>query len=204
MSFTLDDTTQASNPGGIIISKEKFFQYFEITGVKRSFYSLVFKLSKNALYRLFEGNKTVMSWIHTSEHLEFGCTNPSVIINSEKGLIATFTNLTSIGNKPTPVIKISRDKLHLIQNKELKNGMRIASIALYYRGEPNVNAWADFDPIIPHCFCTNTKSCDDKTDSIYPNAWKCLETGLNQIENKENAGLYHITLDEKLVNSAYS
>ncbi len=203
MSITLDDTTQASNPGGIIISKEKFFQYFEITGAKRALYNLIFKLSKSTLYRLFEGNNTVRAWIHTSEHLEFGCTNPSVIINPQKGLIATFTNLTSIGNKPTPVIKISREKLHLIQDKELKDGIRIASIALYYRGEPDAKAWADFDPIVPHCFCTDTRPCDKKTESIHPNAWKCLETGLHQIENKEKAGLYYITLDKQLVNSAY-
>ncbi len=40
-----------------------------------------------------------------------GCINPSIIVNKDKGLIATFTNLTNNGDNPTPVIKISHEKI---------------------------------------------------------------------------------------------
>jgi hypothetical protein len=204
MSLTLDDSTQATHPGAIRISRRKFLEYNSVSGFSKMYYSIILLVPKRFILRLFKSDQIVYNWIHTCEQFEFGCVNPSVIINKEKGLIATFTNLTSFGDEPTPVIKISVEKLYLIENIALKNGQRISTVALYERDEDDIeaDAWKDFFPIVPNCLTNDIAECNNSMEKLNQAAWKCLELGLKQVTSKETPGLYYVDLDKYLVKSS--
>lgn len=204
MSLITDDSTAASHPGEIIIAADKYLDYRGIKGMGRIYYSLLFRVSDDLLFRRFKHNQVVFDWLLKKEHFKNGCVNPSVVINKDTGLLATFTNLTSTGLHPTPVIKIAAEKLYLVKNISINNGQRLATVALYKRGEdPDAKAWINFDPKLPNCFTDNTDTCNWAIRRISKNAWKCLELGLDQISTKDQPGLYHVDLDSNLVNKAY-
>ncbi len=204
MSLIVDDTTSASIPGEIVISKDKYLEYQDIKGMVRLYYRLLLGFSDKWLYRNYKKNRIIFGWLYKKEQFKSGCVNPTVVVDKEKGLIATFTNLTSIGNRPTPVIEISIEKLHLIKNIAISDGQRLATVALYERGEdPNAKAWANFDPKVPNCFTDNIESCNMTIRRVSKNAWKCLDKGLEQVPTKDTPGLYSVQVDSVLVNNAY-
>lgn len=49
-----------------------------------------------------------------TEHVKPGCINPAVVLSVENGLIATFTDLRSDGDKPVPAVRISQEKLKFV------------------------------------------------------------------------------------------
>ena len=204
MSLIVDDTTVASTPGEIIISKAKYLDYQDLKGIGRIYYLFLLGFSDTLLYKRFKNNLIVFGWLYTKEQFKCGCINPTVVIDKNKGLIATFTNLTSVGDKPTPVIKISIEKLHLIKNMTISNGQRLATVALYERGrDPYAKAWTNFDPKIPNCFTDNIELCNMAIKRLSKNAWKCLDKGLEQLPDNRQPGLYPVQLDSSLVNNAY-
>ncbi len=203
MSYTVDDTTSAATPGKISISSRKFLEYIDVRGVRKFIYYLILMLPKSFLFTVLKNNTIIHHWISANEHFKFGCVNPAIILNQEKGLVAVFTNLTNSGSNPTPVIKIYKEKLQLIQGKVI-NGQRISTVALYYQNpkQTNAKAWIDFDPKVPDCFTNDSVICAQSMNKLSANSWKCLEIGLTQL--KENKlGLHHLDLDKELVNSSY-
>lgn len=204
MSYTIDDTTVAAIPGELSISPKKFLDYVGVTGFKKFIYGQILLLPNSILYSLLRSNSTVSNWITFAEHFKYGCANPAIIINREKELVAVFTNLSNTGNNPTPVIKIYREKLHLIQG-QTTIGQRISTVATYYRNPKqwNAEAWIDFDPKVPDCFTENLQACSTVLNNLSSNSWKCLEIGLAQLNNCETPGLYHVEIDNDMVNSSY-
>lgn len=205
MTHTVDETTQASTPGQIRISKSKYLDYFKVSGIKRLKYFLLFYLPQNILFKLFNSDKIVFDFIQKTEQFKYGCLNPTVVINKDRGIIATFTNLTSYGDDITPVIKISKEPLELITNLKIKNGQKLPTVALYTRNENDelATAWADFDPKIANCFTDDIAACNTLLGRISANGWQCLANGLSQIDNTEQIGLYYIDLEDDLVRDAY-
>jgi len=205
MKHTVDNTTHASTPGQIQISKRKYFNYIKLTGFMRLKYHLLFSFPQNFLFKLFHSDNIVFDFTQKTEQFKYGCLNPTVVINKDKGLIATFTNLTSYGTDITPVIKISKEPLELISNVEIKNGKKLPTVALYMRNVQDefATAWSDFDPKVANCFTDDLEACNKLLSRISANGWKCLENGLNQIDNKERTGLYYVDLDVELVRNAY-
>ncbi|MGD1848227.1 MAG: DUF3239 domain-containing protein [Salibacteraceae bacterium] len=136
----------------------------------------------------------VYDWISKKEQFRLGCLNPTVILDVQKGLIATSTNLTKDFGPATDVVKISKEKLHLIRGKHLKNGDRLPSIALYYPNteNPNATAWSDFNPLVPHCFSADLDHCDRLLDRLDEASWRKLFHGLSQIKDTTVEGLYHV------------
>ena len=200
MTHTVDDTTQASTPGQIEISKKKYLDYLGLSGVLRLKYSFLLSLPISFLFKLFRSNNIVYDFIQKMEQFKYGCLNPTIVVNKEKGLIATFTNLTSYGDDITPVIKISKEPLHLIKNIQIVNGQRLPTIALYTRDleDEYASAWVDFDPKIANCFTDDLNACNHLLSRMSKNGWQCLQQGLNQLEDIENEGW--IFVDEVLVN----
>lgn len=203
MPYTIEES-YAAVPGEISISKQKFLDYFGVRGIRRLMYRIVLSFPKRLLYSILKNNVLVSHWISITEHFKFGCVNPAIVLNQEKGLVAAFTNLTNSGNVPTPVIKIYKEKLHLVQ-REIFTGQKISTVALYYRNPKQVNASAsiDFDPKVPDCFTNDYVVCDQTMNKLSVNSWKCLELGLAQLKEKEKLGLHHVDLDKELVNSSY-
>lgn len=119
MIHTVDETTQASTPGQIQISKNKYLDYLKLSGLKRLKYYILLGLPQYVLFKLFQSNKIVFDFVQKSEQFKYGCLNPTIVINKDTGLIATFTNLTSLGDDITPVVKISQEPLELITNLQI-------------------------------------------------------------------------------------
>jgi len=206
MTHIIDNTSKASIPGQLNISKRKYLDYIGLKGVNRLKYYLLFCLPYSILFKLFQRNIIVFDFIQKTEQFKYGCLNPTIVINKDEGLIGTFTNLTSYGEEITPVIKISKEPLELIRKQEVNNGQKLASVALYARDEDDefASAWIDFDPKVANCFTDDIEACNHLLFKLNENAWKCLEVGLNQINNTEELGLYYLEMETELVRKSYS
>ncbi len=204
MIHTVDTNTEASSPGDIVIDKQKYLDYIGLQGWKRIYYSLLLRLPKDLLYKRFHKNPVVFHYIRKIEQFKLGCLNPTVVVDKDNGLIATFTNLTYTGSSPTPVIKISREPLHLIKEPALFNGLRLPTVALYQRDprKQQAYAWDNFDPKIANCFTDDILACDHLLSRLSKNSWICLQEGLKQVQTPGATGLYYVQLDPVLVENA--
>jgi Protein of unknown function (DUF3239) len=205
MSYFVDPSTQASTPGHLLISSSKYIAYRRLKGIKKNWYSVILLLPEVWLKAFLLKDEVVHDFLLKQEHFQLGCINPAVVINAKEGLIATFTNLSFVEHETWPVIKISQEPLDLISKTEIKDGARLATVALYYRNrsDEHTTAWADFDPKVAGCFTDDDDKCAGMMTEIRGNAWKCLELGLRQIPQKDKIGLYHLNLDSDLVSDSY-
>lgn len=205
MSIIVDETSEAAFPGHVKIEPIKFLAYFKVTGLRKIYYLLLLSVCPtNVLHRVFKNDAIIIQWIEKVEHFQMGCINPSIIVNKDKGLIATFTNLTNNGDNPTPVIKISHEKLNLIKGREILNGQKNPTVALYLGYDNSeATAWKDFEPYIPNCFTNDVNAYNFTLNSVSINAWQCLQLGLEQIDDIEVPGLYYVNIDKDLVNASY-
>jgi hypothetical protein len=174
-----------------------------LTGWKRLKYSLLLNDSPTFL-NLFRDTVND-DWQLRVLQFERGCINPTVVVDVQNRLVATFTNLASMPGEPTPVIKISKERLDLITNVEVYDGLRLPSVAIYV---PHTDhgwgmPWKDFDPKVANCFTNSKKDCQRLLSKLPANAWKCLELGLEQVPDKKREGLYPVKLDSHLVNNSY-
>lgn len=201
----MDDDTRAAIPGGIKISSKKYLDYIGIKGVSRLKYNLLLLNSNDFLFKNFANDEIIYDYLQTSDHFKFGCVNPSIILNTAEGHIATFTSLTSYGDCPTPVIKISKEPLHLIRNVFLQNGQKAGTVSLYFRNPDDDSApvWIDFDPKLALNFTEDIQACEALKNRNSAAAWECLEIGLAQIKDSTKTGLYAVDVDPKLIKSAY-
>lgn len=205
MTYLLDETTQASAPGQIEISRKKYLDYMGVKGIARLKYSLLLRLPTSLLFKRFRSDDIVLDFIYRIEQFRHGCLNPTIVINKEKGLIATFTSLTAYGEDTVPVIKISKEPLHLITNIPVSTGQRLPTVSFYERDpeDEDAPAWVDFFPKIANCFTDDLKACNHLLSRMTEEGWQCLEQGLAQLDDLEKPGLYYIELDDELVRSAY-
>lgn len=205
MAITYDDTTVASNPGGIKLDRTKFLHVHQITGTRKTMYHLLLKMKPGMLNKLFPNNPIIHNWISLSEQFLFGCANPTIIINESAGIYATYTDLTNDGGTATPVIKIVKMKRSEMAQHGLKNQEKTVTVAFYSRNleHPNARSWADFNPVLPHLYSTDNAAIITLQKKIKAPAWECLQRGLTQIDNPEKPGLYHIQLPDELTKNAY-
>lgn len=205
MAITYDDTTIASLPGNIQIDKIKFLSYYHFKGIRKIYYSLVLNFKLENLNKIFPKNILVQKWIELNEHFQFGCANPSMIINKNQGIYATYTDLTNDGGNSTPVIKIVQLNNSRLNNLGYNNNDTIVTISMYYKRKDDLNtrSWSDFEPLIPDLYTENTNSVKTLKLAIKNSAWECLKIGLTQIDNLENPGLYNIELSNVITQSAY-
>ncbi len=205
MALTFDDSTIAAMPGGISIDKSKFLSYYKVRGLWKLYYSNILNKNLELLNEKYPKNAIVQEWIHLNEHFQFGCANPALIINKQKGIYAAYTDLTNDGGTSTPVIKIVQLKNNLIKKLDLNDLDKSVSVAMYYQKleEMNSRAWNDFNPLLPELFTKDKSSCQKLKEKIKDEAWKCLDIGLSQIENKELPGLYHVKIAPDLTQNAY-
>jgi hypothetical protein len=205
MALTYDDTTTASLPGGIVIDKSKFLNYYNLRGLKRYYYSFILNSNLGKLNSKYPKDRVVQKWINLNEHFLYGCANPSIIINKSRGIYASYTDLTNDGGESTPVIKIIQLNNSSFKNLELNDNDKTVSVAMYFRKIEDVNAraWSDFEPLLPELFSVDKIACKMLQKKIKTPAWECLKIGLLQIENAEIPGLYHLKISNDLTHNAY-
>ena len=205
MSITLDDSSKAALPGGINIDLTKFLDYYELGGLPRFLFKRLLNKPLETLKKKSGRSKIIFLYVHTNEHFEFGCVNPSIILDATRGLVATYTDLTNDGGEATSVIKIEQVTEPVFHDMAFKDMEEVATVSLYQQDETNENAraWKDFKPLLPHLFTADLGKCDAMKKRLNSAEWKCLHEGLKQIPNVHEEGLYHVNLDSELTDQTY-
>ncbi|WP_298609634.1 DUF3239 domain-containing protein [uncultured Thiothrix sp.] len=192
-TLTLDDTTTASNPGGINFMPLVYLRYYPIWGVSLAFLAI---LSVALLFLLpYSFNLMLFSvvmifanffyWFRKKEHFKFGDSNPGKVIQNNPTLIAVLTNLSKYGGN-YPVIKIIKSPL-----KDLSVGEIIGTVALYFPGDnKNLPHWKDFDPIPLQCATNNKMEAAAVVSSYSKEELAALEIGINSLAKPYKKGLY--------------
>ena len=99
-SITLDNDTQASNPGGVRVNILKYWSSFPrwptIWIVATTFFSLGAIVSKAMLvFAILSGILMWLYWTRVREHFMNGCALPGIIISVEHQLVAFCTDLST-------------------------------------------------------------------------------------------------------------
>jgi hypothetical protein len=140
-------------------------------------------------------------WSNQQFRLKEGCLNPAVVLNAEDRLVAVFTNLTADGGRPTPVIKVIRERIHLATNV-LTTGTRVAAAATYYSWKSG--RWSDFKPVVVDCLVSRPDQAEAAKARLKPTAWDCLDAAVRMLGgNRPALGLYPVDLPDEMVSEAY-
>lgn len=204
MSLTLDESTTAETPGGIRASIPKLLRYhikfFGVIALLAFAVIAVPVLRKDSNRSLLPLVPLVIfsfvKIIRVREHLLEGDLVPAVVLDSDRGLIAVFTDLTAVADHRRPVIRIVREQLDLIRTRNIHDGVRLPAVAIYSRGrDRNVpTSWADFLPRVADCFTDDLNACDHARSRISAEAWDFLDMGLKQLRKPLVPGLHEIQL----------
>lgn len=199
----IDDNSMAavaSLPGEISISLDKFLIYRQISGIKKLFYKFILSKSDAFLEKYFSNNEIVYDWILKKAHFEKGCINASIVIDKQKGLLATFTNLRYGGELDRPTIKITKVDFDLIKNVSIENNQLLPTVALYGPEYDQFEfVWEDFYPLLPHIFTDNYQEIDNAFNKLNNSDWERLSAGLAQINDIYREGLYPVEISRKLM-----
>ncbi len=200
-----DTTTVASNPGKINISLEKYLETFNLTWKQKLMLRAVAFLPKPWLYKAFRKNNNILHWLMIQEQFLYGCINPAMVVDIEKGLVAVFTDLSNTQGNQVPVVKVDQFYFGTVARSLWKDGCRLATVSVYESSEKdhNANAWVNFEPLLVEGFARNTRDAKTAFNSIKPAAWKCLEEAIVQLPKPFVKGLYHVRLNKKQVHNAY-
>jgi hypothetical protein len=200
---TLDNSTSAAIPGELSVSRQRYARYFSRSVGGRWFRLLCTYLPWIARRLPWLGD-SVFHWTQTREHLQHGCLNPAVILDPARGLIAVFTSLTAVGDKTTPVVKIVRERVDMIDPLRVVNGTRFAaSIYSCRQASWALGRWSDFWPIVVDCLVDDRASCEDAVARIKPLAWRALEIALQRMDDRDQEGLFHVDVPDEIVWNAY-
>jgi hypothetical protein len=197
---TLDNSTTAALPGALSLSREKYARYF---GKSKFSVVMASNLPWSARHLPIIG-EGVAHWTRIKEHLENGCLNPAKVICEEENLVASFTSLTAVGEEPTPVVKIWRERIDLIDYKGSLDGVCFAAASTYCRTEESWRSgcWSDFVPYVIDCLVDDRNECDVAQSRLKPLAWRALELGLENLDERTE-GLYDVDVPHDVVWNAY-
>ncbi len=187
--FVVDPNTQASDPGGVAITRGEYARYAGLNFLGRVFLYL-WSFAPRLFWKTSFGEGG-LRWRRMFEHFCYGNTNPALVIDIRENLIAVLTDLDVTGENPYLVIRIKKEKLNLVRTKSVVEGARFASVALYgakdYR---KTGRWDTFNPIVVDCVVRDPLVCQLILDGIPEDDWKLLETGLSQVPKPYAVGLY--------------
>ncbi|MDX2110949.1 MAG: DUF3239 domain-containing protein [Verrucomicrobiota bacterium] len=195
-SKTLNNSTEASNKGSLAITRAEYARYYGRYDLhRRLIYLTSYFPWTLMLPRVLGGG---FWWQRAREHFLYGDTNPAIILDPEKGLVASFTDLDVCIMGRFPVVKIFYEKLYLIESG-VQRGQRFAAISLYSsKNSPDAERWGSFFPVVVDCISTQNILCEQVKAKIPESHWNALDTGLMQIPTPTEIGLYEIQLSEEM------
>jgi hypothetical protein len=134
---------------------------------------------------IFVGFLTVRS---ARKKFLIGAVCPGVILSTEDGLVAVFTDLKTSSGAFRPAVKIVRQPLHRFAAEEIYDGMRVATVATFHGGA-SAPAWKNFSPEVIGCVVRNDELVTRSFESISEDQWQAMEVYLSRVTQK-NPGLY--------------
>ena len=198
---TFDSSTRAALPGNLKVSRRMYARYFGDSPGEWLTRTVCCRLPW-FMHRWPGVGTHLHHWTQMCEVLEHGCLNPAMVLDTRRGLVAAFTNLSNHERRPRPVIKIFEERLHLIA-PPVGEGARIAVASVYWRkGEDPRADWDDFSPIVTDCLADGTQ-CRAARERIKPTAWAALDAALAGMTQRDELGLFTATVPDAMVRAAF-
>ena len=122
-----------------------------------------------------------------------------MVLDPERNLVAAYTDLAQDPQYRFPVVKIFSEKLYFIK-AGISRRQKYAAVALYTSdgNSAKTGRWHSFHPIVVDCMSTNPALCAATKAKIPDSDWNALEIGLAQIADQSKAGIYDITLPNRV------
>ncbi|MEZ6039119.1 MAG: DUF3239 domain-containing protein [Planctomycetaceae bacterium] len=130
-------------------------------------------------------------WQKVKTHFIAGCVNPAMIFSLDPPLVAVTTDLTK-GSGDYDVIRILPQPLAKMSTGLPEVGEQVATVSLYEDLEESQAHWSNFNPVVVDIVTTDNRHIDRILNSIEDEDWDLLETGLQQIGDWRDPGLYRI------------
>lgn len=196
-TWTMDDTTRASNPGGIRLNPLQWFKSYPmwpclwigllVGSIFLAFFNWYFWIAA-CLFLAMNG----LYWQRVKEHFKHGCANPGVVVSLDPMLIAVCTDLTK-GIGEYPAVKIISKKMGTICGQVPQVGTRVATVALYSASvDENLPHWESFDPRPVDCATTDLNAMYGVMNSFTEEDWQELASFLSQVEQPFRPGLFPV------------
>ena len=197
-SRTLDNSTQASNQGVIRVSRTEYVRYAARRRWARPLLLCASYLPVPlGVIPFLNGG---FRWRRFSEHFLYGDTNPAIVVDAKRRLVASYTDLDVWSQSRFHVVKVFRERLRLI-SREVKDGDTFAAVSLYSRASHTdvTGRWGGFSPIVVDCVVRDQPTCDFAKAKIPGSHWRALRLGLEQLRSTRRPGTYDIILPNELL-----
>ena len=197
---TLDNSTEASNPGLVRVQWAKYLACYPWESVLTLFACVV-----AAGLAVTFGQKQVppavsvaagvvavlagVRWqlLKCKEHFFHGCVCPAVVISTNPYLIAAATDLTTAAEDSYPAIKVMKQPLDKMTGGPPEIGTRLATVAIYH-GDLKSGCWSDFEPLAVNCVTTDEREIARVLGSITREEWDDLDRGVRQMPGRPKTG----------------
>jgi Protein of unknown function (DUF3239) len=187
----MDDSTRASNPGGVILKPLVWLRHHPLrlallTGAVLGVLALsVFGAWWWLLLLLPLGYNTRQHLLKWQEYFRFGDSNGGLVVAVNPTLVAVATNFQKRYGR-YPVLKI------IPYRKPARLGDRIATVAVYAASNEQLPYWRDFYPV-PVDYATDDEATLAQALGSYgPEQWAETERRLQQLPQPYAPGLYKI------------
>lgn len=200
-TLTLDDETQASNPGKIKFDPWIWLKYDtkKIVLLTSTLLISLFLVIKFSYYFvvifLIALVVNFYYWFSKKEHF-YADSNGGIIISEEPPLAAVYTNLAKFGayGDHYPVIKVIKFEV----NRAIQVGDKIATVAVYSAlksdEDETSDFWGDFFPLPVEYATNNTQEINNELRSYQKEHWEILTDGIKQLDKPYSLGLFRINI----------
>jgi hypothetical protein len=131
-----------------------------------------------------------MASAQTKRKLQDGNLCPAVVVSTAPCTVAVLTDLCNDGSSRKLALKIQKAPLQKMAGGPPKLGQQLTAVSVYF-GETGTGAWADFNPIVANCACTNIEQLKRALTSIERNDWAVLTQAMKSLKPTA-LGLHHI------------
>lgn len=207
-SWTLDDSTRATNPGNLRVNPFRWFRHYPNWPLIW-FFSLALFVALACLghwsFWIGASLLLVMNWLYWQrirEHFRSGDANPGIVVSMDPMMIAVSTDLTK-GLGRYPVIKIIEKSLPTVCGQVPQIGSMLATVALYESSpDDNLPHWADFHPRPVDCATGNLAAMQRVMNTFTEADWNQLRSWLGQVPRPFRCGLFHIQIRQLTENDS--
>ncbi|MBK8476293.1 MAG: DUF3239 domain-containing protein [Opitutaceae bacterium] len=202
---TLDPRAEAKIPGQLAPARRKFARYYGHTPMEMALLCLGSFLPLWGAPPVLGMKACAWRWLRTREHLQFGCLCPSMIVDREQQLVATFTNLNARGERSIPAIQITAEPLHLLPRSLAEEGTQLASACLFTGTEKSfdVGYWDDFTPLLVDCLVSDQAACTAARGRLKRLAWTALMMGVAELKGHHSIGLHRVSVPHEVTCHAF-
>ena len=134
------------------------------------------------------------AWHVFSRTMIYGCANPGVIVDSNKGLVAVITDLDCGIGEEYWIIKIIKAPLRGMTGGPPEDGARVGTVA-GYSGDPSRGHWDSFEPFPVNCITRDNKRVGKVMATFSDRDWALLEEGLKEVPTPYKEGQWRVLED---------